>query len=276
MPGRQRNGLTLQDLSARCIQVDAAVPPSISCLSMIETGQRILLEPGFLFSRELLEAASPELLAQTGTTGRQFAHLLSRSHQEMARNDFPDLERSAEEVGERRLPLSVDDLMRLCKRHGVETHSFDRKPLLARDNDREVRSVVRSFFAPQVRSRIAPGPQGAPRRRDGRQEILDQMQEGIASRKSASPAVRGVTDNRLPRRRICIPASSGCWRSASRASGDRSRLLNRTSIASQVGVSCRLLGSKYSDVRSNWVGSGYAGPATVMVPTMPGWSQLEW
>ncbi|MSR09874.1 MAG: DUF3612 domain-containing protein, partial [Gammaproteobacteria bacterium] len=119
---RLRNGLTLQDLSARCIQVDAAVAPSISCLSMIETGQRILLEPGFLFSRELLEAASPELLAQTGTTGRQFAHLLSRSHQEMARNDFPDLGRSAEEVGERRLPLSVDDLMRLCKRHGVETH----------------------------------------------------------------------------------------------------------------------------------------------------------
>ena len=67
MPGRQRNGLTLQDLSARCIQVDAAVPPSISCLSMIETGQRILLEPGFLFSRELLEAASPELLAARET-----------------------------------------------------------------------------------------------------------------------------------------------------------------------------------------------------------------
>ena len=47
----------------------------------------------------------PELLSQTGTTGRQFAHLLIRSYQEMSRNDFPDLERSAEKVGERRFPL---------------------------------------------------------------------------------------------------------------------------------------------------------------------------
>ena len=34
------------------------------------------LEPGFLFSEDLLQRAIPELLAQTGTTGRQFAHLL--------------------------------------------------------------------------------------------------------------------------------------------------------------------------------------------------------
>ncbi len=184
---RKRNGLTLQDVSARCIQLDATLAPSVSYLSMIETGQRIPsealldllatvfqkparwfldenpeveippaesrrgaprlpLEPGFLFSRELLEAAIPELLSQTGTTGRQFAHLLIRSYQEMSRNDFPDLERSAEAVGERRFPLSVDDLLRLCRRHGLEIHWFDRKPVLTRDNDREVRSMVRSFF----------------------------------------------------------------------------------------------------------------------------------
>jgi hypothetical protein len=77
------------------------------------------LEPAFLFSKELLQAAIPELLAQTGTSGRQFAHLLIRSHQEMSRNDFPDLERSAEGIGERRFPLGVDDLMRLCRQHGL-------------------------------------------------------------------------------------------------------------------------------------------------------------
>jgi transcriptional regulator with XRE-family HTH domain len=185
---RKRNGLTLQDLSSRCIQLDADLAPSVSYLSMIETGQRIPsaellellasvfqkdahwfldenpeieaaprdkvkggparipLEPGFLFSRELLEAAIPELLAQTGTTGQQFAHLLIRSYQEMAQNDFPDLERSAEAIGERRFPLTVDDLLRLCKRHGVKIQWFERKPLLARDNDREVRSMVRSFY----------------------------------------------------------------------------------------------------------------------------------
>jgi transcriptional regulator with XRE-family HTH domain len=185
---RKGNGLTLEELSARCIQLDARCAPSVSYLSMIESGKRIPsedvlrllssvfqrdagwfldgnpefaapagaqragaaarvpLEPAFLFSKELLQAAIPELLAQTGTTGRQFAHLLIRSHQEMSRNDFPDLERAAEGVGERRFPLEVDDLMRLCRQHGLTVRWFDRKPVLARDNDRELRSMVRSFF----------------------------------------------------------------------------------------------------------------------------------
>jgi transcriptional regulator with XRE-family HTH domain len=189
---RKRNGLTLDELSVRCIQRDPALAPSVSYLSMIESGKRTPspgllrllaavfqrapawflderadlelpvpalggaaarapLEPAFLFSKSLLQAAIPELLAQTGTTGRQFAHLLIRSHQEMSRNDFPDLERAADSVGERRFPLSVDDLMALCARHGLEIRWFDRRPVLARDKDREVRSMVRSFFeAPGV------------------------------------------------------------------------------------------------------------------------------
>ncbi len=187
---RKRNALTLEELSARCIQRDAQLAPSVSYLSMIESGKRtpsqqtlelvaavfqrdpgwfldesadlelslpqvpkggaarIPLEPAFLFSKDVLQAAIPELLAQTGTTGRQFAHLLIRSHQEMSRNDFPDLERAADEVGGRRFPLSVDDLTRLCKQHGLEIRWFDRKPVLALDKDREVRSMVRSFFEP--------------------------------------------------------------------------------------------------------------------------------
>jgi transcriptional regulator with XRE-family HTH domain len=186
---RRRNGLTLEELSARCIERNPAVAPSVSYISMIESGKRtpspallallaavlqrspawfldenaepelpappsggatarIPFEPAFLFSRSLLQAAIPELLAQTGTTGRQFAHLLIRSHQEMSRNDFPDLERAADNVGERRFPLSVEDLTRLCRRHGLEIRWFDRKPVLARDKDREVRSMVRSFFEP--------------------------------------------------------------------------------------------------------------------------------
>src|SRR4029077_18232757 len=112
---------------------------------------RIPLEPAFLFSKSLLQAAIPELLAQTGTSGRQFAHLLIRSHQEMSRNDFPDLERAADHVGERRFPLSAAGLLSLCRRHGLEIRWFDRKPVLALDKDREVRSMVRSFFeAPRV------------------------------------------------------------------------------------------------------------------------------
>lgn len=185
---RKRNGLTLDELSARCVQRDAEHAPSVSYLSMIESGKRapsrevldllgqvfqrkpewfldeqsdfelprpsaptggaarIPLEPAFLFSKQVLQAAIPELLAQTGTSGKQFAHLLIRTHQEMSQNDFPNLERAAESVGDRRFPLSVDDLLRLVKRHGLEIHWFERRPVLAQDRDREVRSMVRSFY----------------------------------------------------------------------------------------------------------------------------------
>ncbi len=185
---RKRNGLTLEELSARCSQLDSHNAPSVSYLSMIESGKRVPsdevlallsslfqreprwfldgnpeievpdfsqraggaagvpLEPAFLFSKALLQAAIPELLAQTGTTGRQFAHLLIRSHQEISRNDFPDLERAAESIGERGFPLSADDVMRLCKHHGLAVRWFDREPVLARHKDRELRSMVRSFF----------------------------------------------------------------------------------------------------------------------------------
>src|SRR5579863_6346628 len=187
---RKRNALTLEELSSRCVQLDAQNAPSVSYLSMIESGKRtpspellgllarvfqrevawfldensdvpatapdargggatrIPLEPGFLFSKELLQSAIPELLTQTGTSGRQFAHLLIRSHQEMSRNDFPDLERSAESVGERRFPLSVDELLELAGRHGLQLRWFDRRAALVRDRDQDVRSTVRSFFEP--------------------------------------------------------------------------------------------------------------------------------
>ena len=187
---RKRNGLTLEELSSRCIQRDAQRAPSVSYLSMIESGKRVPssellellaqvfqrdpnwfldesggaelgvvsapaggaakvpLEPAFLFSKEVLQAAIPELLQQTGTSGRQFAHLLIRTHQEFSRNDFPDLERAAEEIGERKFPLGVEELLRLTRRAGLEIRWFERKPVLARDKDREVRSMVRSFFEP--------------------------------------------------------------------------------------------------------------------------------
>ena len=118
---RKQNHMTLEELSLRCIQIDAQAAPSVSYLSMIESGSRVPaeqvlmllakvfqrsvawfsdqnsaiapvkaapstggsprvpLEPAFLFSKELLQSAIPELLSQTGTSGRQFAHLLIRS-----------------------------------------------------------------------------------------------------------------------------------------------------------------------------------------------------
>ena len=182
---RKRNGLTLQDVSTRCIQLDADSAPSVSYLSMIETGKRtpsepllellgrvfrkdprwfldenreidpaplhqgggltgMPLEPAFLFSKDLLQTAIPELLSQTGTDGRQFAQLLIRSYQEQHRNEFPDLERAAEDIGQRRLPLSVDDLLALYEHLRLKVRWFDQPP----SDPSELRgpTVLRSFY----------------------------------------------------------------------------------------------------------------------------------
>lgn len=163
---RKRNGLTLDELSARCVQIDAAAAPSVSYLSMVETGKRtpsadmldmlagifskdarwfldenteveaapgqrdrgglqaMPLEPAFLFSPDLLQNALPELLSQTGTTGRQFAQLLIRVWQETRHNNFPDIERAAEQCGERRLPIGLDSLLAICKRLSLSVQWF--------------------------------------------------------------------------------------------------------------------------------------------------------
>src|SRR6201996_7314731 len=166
---RKRNRVTLDELAARCVQIDAASAPSVSYLSMVETGKRMPspamlemlagifskdarwfldentdvevapaprlrggleampLEPAFLFSHELLQNALPELLSQTGTTGRQFAQLLIRVWQETRHNNFPDIERAAEECGARRMPLSLDDVMAICKHHRLAVRWLDGK-----------------------------------------------------------------------------------------------------------------------------------------------------
>jgi transcriptional regulator with XRE-family HTH domain len=182
---RKRNGFTLDELSARCVQIDAEGAPSVSYLSMVETGKRMPsapmldmlagifgkdsrwfldentelevapsqrdrggldampLEPAFLFSHELLQNALPELLSQTGTTGRQFAQLLIRVWQETRHNSFPDIERAAEECGGREMPLTLDALMAIGARHGLQIRWFD--PSVSEANDPRA-SLVRSRF----------------------------------------------------------------------------------------------------------------------------------
>lgn len=186
---RKRNQLTLEDLSVRCVQIDAQAGPSVSYLSMIENGKRapsekllsiiaeifqkdvdwfydeamddtainpspqesavagIPLEPGFLFSEPLLQIAIPELLAQTGTSGQQFAHLLIRAHQEAKRNRFPDLERAAESVGKKQFPLALDDVLALARHVGLELAWFEGSPFQDVDGaESNLKTIVRSFF----------------------------------------------------------------------------------------------------------------------------------
>ncbi len=185
---RKRNNLTLEDLSVRCVQIDADAGPSVSYLSMIENGKRVPserllqiiaeifqkepdwffdeslddtainvaphaavrgmpLEPGFLFSESLLQLAIPELLAQTGTTGRQFAHLLIRAHQESSQNRFPDIERAAESVGKKQFPLHLDDVYSIAADVGLVINWFDNSTFEDRgDTETPLNTLVRSFF----------------------------------------------------------------------------------------------------------------------------------
>ncbi|MFT5895816.1 MAG: hypothetical protein ACI8VW_002691 [bacterium] len=187
---RKRNNLTMDDLSARCVKLDAESAPSVSYISMIERGKRhpsekmlsviaevfqkdvswfldnvpeeaaiapdkgsrggvtgMSLEPGFLFSKEILQNAIPEMLSQTGVSGRQFAHLLIRAHQENNQNHFPELERAAENIGKKQMPLSVEALMDICKSMGLKIKWFTRLPPSAQSKMTLSDSgIVRSYF----------------------------------------------------------------------------------------------------------------------------------
>lgn len=188
---RKRNNLTMEDLSMRCIQVDAQAAPSVSYLSMIENGKRVPsekmlrciaevfqkdwqwfldenreeseapvqsnrggirgvpLEPDFLFEKVHLQIAIPEMLSQTGTTGRQFSHLLIRAHQEYHQNHFPDLEKAADDIGKKQMPLGLDEIYAICKQLGLQIKWFSRRAGKSSDSTgMEVRTLVRSFFEP--------------------------------------------------------------------------------------------------------------------------------
>jgi len=107
----------------------------------------IALEPSFLFSKEILGIAIPEMLSQTGVSGRQFAQLLIRAYQESNQNHFPELERAAEDIGKKRMPIGLDHLLSICKQLGLTVQFFDTIP----DEEAQrlgIRSgtFVRSYF----------------------------------------------------------------------------------------------------------------------------------
>jgi len=107
------------------------------------------LEPSFLFSKEILQIVVPEMLSQTGVSGHQFAHLLIRAHQENNQNHFPDLERAAEEVGRKQMPLTLDAVKQICKDMGLVIKWFDRLPDdIADEMGGQTKTLVRSFFEP--------------------------------------------------------------------------------------------------------------------------------
>jgi transcriptional regulator with XRE-family HTH domain len=184
---RKSNKMTLEDLSIRCYQIDSKSSPSVSYLSLIENGQRnpskVLLEsictifqkdvewfydqninkgidsifkdanttfnfePNFLFSKSILEKAIPRLLTQTGTTGRQFAHILIRSYQEKNFNQFNYIEKEAEFLGKKQFPLSVNDIYDLCKKNNLKIKWFEKEAFNTKDDsNQDIKSLFRSFY----------------------------------------------------------------------------------------------------------------------------------
>ena len=183
---RKSNRLTLEDLSTRCSQIDPKAAPSVSYISMIENGKRlpsedvlkiianvfqkdkawfldenleiniqsdeeepiknIPLEPGFLYSKDLLQDAIPELLEQTGITGKQFAHLLIRSYQEKNQNKFPDIEKIADEESNQVLPMKVSDIRHLYKKHGLKIKWFNQNKINTYSPHGKNKMLLRSFF----------------------------------------------------------------------------------------------------------------------------------
>ena len=86
---RKRNGLTLEELSTRCIQRDVGNAPSVSYLSMIESGKRApsqdLLELlAAVFQRDPATGVLTQLSGAAGCVSEKMSPLLSRSFFESA------------------------------------------------------------------------------------------------------------------------------------------------------------------------------------------------
>jgi transcriptional regulator with XRE-family HTH domain len=238
---RKRSGMTLEELSMRCVQLDHEVAPSVSYLSMIERGrrmpspsvlalvaqifqlepqwfldehgevsdaapsERMPLEPSVLFAPQQLQAAIPELLSQTGITGRQFAQLLIRSYQESHRNRLPDLERAAEEIGNKEFP-DLPAMLKLCRRHGLKLHWFDRPAVAAPGAGAHAQKMLlRSFFEPPNRIYLNRALETQPGRvkYDLASHIAHQVLHGADGRRSSQ--LTGGEPNEAPRPRAGNP-----------------------------------------------------------------------
>ena len=111
-----------------------------------QKNQNLPLEPGFLYSKDLLQGAIPELLDQSGISGRQFAQLLIRSYQEANHNRFPDLEKVADEIGQNIFPIKVNDIKKLYKTHGLKLKWFKQNRVTTSTPQMKNKMLLRSFY----------------------------------------------------------------------------------------------------------------------------------
>jgi hypothetical protein len=78
--------------------------------------------------------------------------------QETRHNNFPDIERAAEECGGRELPLTLDALLAICKRHDLQIRWFDADEPAAARGTQAPGAAARESRGALIRARFeAPG-----------------------------------------------------------------------------------------------------------------------
>ena len=65
----------------------------------------------------------PTLLTQSGISGRQFAHILIRVSRKNY-NQFPDIERTADDIGKRKFPIRDSDIFKIVKKVGLKLNGL--------------------------------------------------------------------------------------------------------------------------------------------------------
>ncbi|QDF67303.1 DUF3612 domain-containing protein [Shewanella sp. SNU WT4] len=154
------------------------------------------LEPSFLFSQDILQIAIPEMLSQTGISGRQFAHLLIRAHQEHNQNHFPDIERAAESIGLKNLGLSVDELFSLCIAQGLYIRWIEHaSQSLGNELGLRSQQIMTSYFDPPHTLCINPLLKQFPTRL--KYDLAVHIGHRVLHNNESSPSVLYVGRNHL-------------------------------------------------------------------------------
>ena len=126
---------------------DKNILPLNDRFNMKNQFELIDLEPNFLFSNEILEKGIPALLSQTGTTGRQFSHILIRTYQEKNNNQFPYIEKESELTGNKIFPLDLNDILNLYNKHNLKIKWFDKESFMTKDDSgKDIKTFFRSFY----------------------------------------------------------------------------------------------------------------------------------
>ena len=146
---RKRNGLTLEELSARCIQQDPAKAPSVSYLSMIESGKRV---------------PSPEVLARIAALSARYGLRVANVFHAGDGNLHPLILYDANTPGElERAEAFGSDILRLCVEvggvltgeHGVGVEKRDLMAEVFSEIDLAQQQRLKCAFDPD--GRMNPG-----------------------------------------------------------------------------------------------------------------------